>query len=122
MYVTTITIGRNVTSTPGINEDPVQVPMPDERWSAFKVAAAALLTEAVIKTQKADGVVAPFYYEQHSGIGVWDGVEEESFKITTLSDQPMTYRAWLRDELGDLAPQFDQLAIALTVGESELCY
>ena len=62
-----------------------------------------------------------FRIETHYGKGTWDGVEEESAKISVLSDQPLTHLSYLRQALANLAEEYGQDAIALTIGTSELC-
>ena len=62
-------------------------------------------------------------FEVHYGKGVWEGVEEESAKITLLAEFELDERglSTLRNYLSENARQYGQDAIALTIGTSELC-
>lgn len=102
MHVITVTIGRNVGDTP----------MSLTLWEQF------------IEDVKADMLhaVPSDLAEIHRGVGVWDGVEEESAKLTLLrhakpSDDML---AELRAYLSENARHYGQDAIALTLGKSEL--
>ena len=102
MYVVSVTIGRNVGTTP----------MSDVRWATFEDEVSEYLSS---------GMQSDDTLEIHRGRGIWDGVEEESTKITLLTNSTLPYGTiGLREFLSDLARRYDQDAIALTVGESEL--
>jgi len=126
MHVYTATIGRNVRTSTYDDRDfyldgqPVKgwAPMSDERWEQFiedvKADMNRFAVEAAIHV---DNV------EIHRGTGFWDGVEEESAKITLLTTGKADGRALsvLRRFLSELARLYSQDAIALTIGQSELC-
>lgn len=101
MQIITVTIGRGA-------EDKA---LKGSDWHAFRVS-----------TMKALKAFDHQAVEAHKGWGVWQGETEESFKATILRDLPMS--VWdlkrLKAELATLAEKFEQDAIALTVGESEL--
>ena len=100
MYSITVTIGRNVSD----------VPMPEQRWRAFEQDVQELLSRATGAST-----------ETHRGVGSWEGVVEESTKVTLLADSPLNVNiGYIRVNLADLARLYDQDAIALTIGESEL--
>lgn len=104
MHTYTVTIGRNVGTTP----------MPERDWAAFQRQVEYALSESL-------GWGEP-YPERHTGVGVWDGVTEESFKVTAFTNYPADPYSvsLLRDRLAVLAGDYNQDAIALTLGESEL--
>ena len=108
MYVYTATIGRNYVST---NFLTCQLTLTE--WEQFIEDVEADMLRAV----PSDIV------EIHRGKGVWDGVEEESAKITLLrhseATDDMLYE--LRRYLSENARHYGQDAFALTIGESELC-
>lgn len=106
MYVITVTIGRNVGDTP----------MSVARWSEYRSDVAALLRRLA-----ASGINPTF--EFHNGYGEWHGVAEDSHKATLMLNHALADDdiAWLRRDLADLAWLYDQDAIALTIGVSELC-
>jgi hypothetical protein len=93
-----LTFGRNIGLTP----------MPDDRWRAFIQAAAAALTES------APGA----FIETHHGRGVWKGVAEDSAKVAAIGG--LADLTALAARLEDLAAEFEQDAIALTVGTTQL--
>lgn len=103
MQCITITIGRNVGD----------VPMTTNRWQSFRSNADYALRELV-------GFDQP--YELHEGVGEWNGVREDSHKVTVLLKEPID--AFLQDKLrarlAMLADSYRQDAIALTISESEL--
>lgn len=110
MYVYTATIGRNISTSTSAYE------MSAVRWETFIDYVSEQLSVYVFRTDDA--------IEIHRGTGVWDGVKEDSAKITLLKAQaPLEEKALddLRRHLSELARMFDQDAIALTIGESELC-
>lgn len=117
MFSYTATIGRNFSPThplPGLQNKPMSL----SAWGRFVEDVQAdmyrFAVESAIHVEES---------EVHYGKGVWDGVEEESAKITILT----TSRAddgglnILRNYLSENARGYGQDAIALTVGASELC-
>lgn len=116
MYSYTATIGRNV---PATNPNPMHAgkPMTLTTWEQFvEDVKADMLT---VSNNYQAGVAT---MEIHRGKGIWDGVEEESAKITLLLDEalPKDHVNQMRRYLSELARQYGQDAIALTIGESEL--
>ena len=117
MHSYTATIGRNVPDMHDQRDDVtgerIQAPMTLTRWEQF------------IEDVKADmlSAVPSDICELHCGTGVWDGVEEESAKITLLRHSKATDDMLdeLRRLLSENARQYGQDAIALTIGTSELC-
>lgn len=119
MHVYAVTIGRNVRTGFTTFE-----PMSDVQWATFEADAAAELLVTAEKTRSTDGYAwgedEEFRLEIHRGEGTWDGVKEESSIITLLASQPLTHLSDLRRRISELARHYDQDAIALTIGESEL--
>lgn len=112
MHVITVTIGRNYSTGPAVFQSMRGLPMSLTMWEQFKEDVQADLLQAV----PSDIV------EVHYGTGMWDGVEEESCKITVLRHAKPT-----PDMLDDLhrlmaenARHYGQDSIAVTVGESVL--
>ena len=105
MFQVTVTIGRNVGA----------VPLSNSEWGQFGNRAADALTIAL-------GVTTPDIEVHHSDGGIWQGVREDSTKISVLleSAPSETQLRILRDELRILRDEFRQDAIALSVAESEL--
>ena len=103
MFSYTATIGRNVGTEP----------MSLTLWKQFEEDVQADMLTAL----PSDIV------EVHYGKGVWDGVEEESAKITLLRHAEATpdMLDQLRNYLSENARHYGQDAIALTIGVSELC-
>ena len=124
MYSYTATIGRNFSNTHS-NFDVQGEPMILSAWSGFAEDVTKEFHVTIEKTRKTDGYAwdenTEFRIETHYGKGTWDGVEEESAKISVLSDQPLTHLSYLRQALANLAEEYGQDAIALTIGTSELC-
>ena len=127
MHSYTVTIGRNVPVTDptlpqrdDVTGQRIQVPMSDEQWATFveDVKADMASTYADLYLDRAERT-----FEVHYGKGVWEGVEEESAKITLLAEFELDERglSTLRNYLTDLAGEYGQDAIALTIGTSELC-
>lgn len=111
MYTYTITIGRNY-GTIARTELQGQ-PMSDQMWAEFEDK----VNELVARFVYGDGAV-----EVHHGVGVWDGVAEESTVTTLRIRDSLTAGAVtaLRGRLRNLADIYGQDAIALTIGQSEL--
>ena len=119
MYAYTATIGRNYSLAVHPSVRPGKA-MTLTRWERFveDVKADMASTYADLYLDGAERT-----FEVHYGKGVWEGVEEESAKITLLAEFELDERglSTLRRLLSENARQYGQDAIALTVGESELC-
>lgn len=120
MHSYTATIGRNVPDMhdqyDDVTGERIQTPMSLTLWHQFVEDVEADMSTALHLDAE------PVTVEVHYGKGVWDGVEEESAKITVLAESDRHFGlADLRGYLSELARQYSQDAIALTVGESELC-
>lgn len=101
MHAVTVSFGRNIGADP----------MPAADWRRFRTKVRRALVDAC-----PDAVL-----ETHHGVGVWDGVREQSCKVTALAgDLAPTALGRLHSALGELAAAFRQDAIAVTVGRSEL--
>ena len=106
MFSYTATIGRNVGTEPMTITD----------WEQFiEDVKADMLMFAVESAIHVESV------EIHRGKGTWEGVEEESAKITLLTPAQSDNPGILRRYLSENARQYGQDAIALTIGVSELC-
>jgi hypothetical protein len=119
MYVYTATIGRNVPRTlivDGEDRNLSPVPMTVTMWEQFIEDVKADMSMALhLDTE-------PIAVEIHRGKGAWEGVEEESAKITLLAESSRHFGlADLRSLLSENARQYGQDAITLTIGQSELC-
>ena len=119
----TVTIGRNAPVTDpalpqydDVTGERITAPMSDQRWGEFGRDAQGTLANSVHERQ----IVA---IERHLGRGSWEGVEEDSLKITYLLKSALTDEAvaTLSRDLSELARLYDQDAIALTIGTSTLC-
>ena len=119
----TVTIGRNAPVTDptrpqydDVTGARITEPMSDQRWREFDMDAQGTLANNVFERQ----IIA---IERHLGRGSWEGIEEESVKITYLLKSALTDEAiaTLSRELSELARFYDQDAIALTIGTSTLC-
>lgn len=103
MHSLTVTIGRNYTN------DGETFTLSDGSWLSFQEEVRHLLGRYT-------GTL-----EQHLGIGYWQGIPEESAKITLLVENSLNVNTgYIRVNLERLARTYDQDAIALTIGESEL--
>lgn len=102
MHSITITIGRNIGDAP----------MTSEKWTQFAEDVTADLLAAV----PSDIV------ETHYGTGVCDGIPEDSCKVTVLRHSEPTAAMIddLRRYMSENARIYDQDAIAITIGRSEL--
>lgn len=103
MHTYTVTIGRNVGTTP----------MSDTDWRDAQTDIHQALRYVLGRTPS---------IESHYGTGTWDGVTEESVKVTALSEHGITDEAIaiLRARLRVIAARYSQDAIALQMCESEL--
>ena len=125
MFSYTATIGRNVPTFTYAERDfhqdgdriTVSAPMSDERWVTFEGQVSALIASFARTWMAGTDVV-----ELHRGKGVWNGVEEESTKVTLLTEMELGECALtdLRKALAYYALHYQQDAIALTIGQSEL--
>jgi len=107
----TLTIGRNWGKAGGPTA--AGKPMSDLQWATVERAALAILAETI--------GTADAWTEVHYGIGIWEGVAEESMKVM-LSGADITpdMVAALRTEVLDLAEAYWQDAIAINYGWTEL--
>jgi hypothetical protein len=85
--------------------------MPDARWSRFVEYVRASLD---YHTTEDDDLL-----KVHYATGSWQGIEEESAKITLLSNYPVPPEI-VRGQLRIIAAFYEQDAIALTIGKSEV--
>ena len=99
----TVTVGRNIAGAP----------MTAEHWESLQRRVRTILAYATTGHGR---------IESHYGVGVWDGVVEDSAKVTRYGTAWGQERnaAWLRAELGEVARVYRQDAIALVIGEGEL--
>ena len=103
MHSYTLTIDRNIGTEP----------MSDKLWGSFKLSAYYTLFKLVGWHAIA---------ERFHGEGEWEGVKEESYKLTALTETPLDafLLEKLKRQLRIVAADYRQDAIALTIGESEL--
>lgn len=107
MYVQ-VNIGRNFEhSTLGT------MPMVGEAWREFQERVVHILLQLREHTDMGEPSV-----EIHTGTGVWDGVPEESAKISMYNEGGFDLDA-IRGHLAELKANYKQDNIALIVG-SEL--
>ena len=118
MHVYTATIGRNI-STNHPDATRAGKPLTLTEWGQFVEDVTADMGSLARRWDYAGDDTL----EVHYGKGEWDGVEEESAKITLLTDMPLGECAVddLRRLLTENARHYGQDAIALTIGTSELC-
>jgi hypothetical protein len=107
--VVTVTIGRNVPATP---PEWIAQPLSSLDWTEFQNAVASALWQ----TSSTNGEA---WEERHYGTAVWDGVPEESAKVTLLGAD-FTHVVALRQRLETIRGMYAQDAIALSVGTSDL--
>lgn len=110
--VVTVTIGRNVPDNSPDTTVPDPLPMSSLDWTEFQNAVASALWQ----TSSTNGEA---WEERHYGTAVWDGVTEESAKITLLNAS-FTHVVALRQRLETIRGMYGQDAIALSVGTSDL--
>ena len=103
----TVTIGRNVGTEP----------MSTQRWEEFQATVLAELEYRFSAYQP-----GAYTIEEHTGYGYWESGREESHKITALVEEALglDHLEYLRRDLAAVAGQFDQDAIAFTIGMSHL--
>lgn len=119
MFSITATLGRNYSDRVIAARGETYAPtMTITRWEQFIEDVEHDMAAAVRGAQPTLMIT-----EQHRGKGEWNGVEEESCKVTILAD----FAAYPTDVIGvitgylrSLSWQYGQDAIALTVGVSEL--
>lgn len=104
MWITTVTIGRNVGDKPLGFYD----------WNDFGVEVVAALTVNLS--------VKPEQVEIHFGTTEWLGEPEQSAKFSVLTEYHPghTTVGILKRDLSGIKDRFNQEAIALSVAESEL--
>lgn len=103
-YVYSVTLGRNT----GPNSQLTDVP-----WLAFRNRVGAYL-EQVGRAQ----LSVAYFVETHEGHGVWDGIEEQSVKHALIIERELS-NDWVNDlkfVLGQLATEYSQQAVALSIG------
>ena len=104
MIQVTVTIGRNVGDSP----------MAEDRWCDFR----ASIDDALMDSFKIDSLES---IESHNGTGEWQGVREDSLKASVLFDSLDALGVQqLRERLAIIRDEFEQDAIALCIGDSEL--
>ena len=106
MFSYTVTIGRNVDGEP----------MPGNVWLRFIEDTIADM-ETIAIAEVGD------VFETHHGLGTWNDVTEESVKVTVLTNyelEPNQLQS-IRFFMSDNARTYNQDAIALTIGTTELC-
>ena len=120
MYAYTATIGRNYSNALVVPPSMRGQAMTPTRWERFieDVKSDMASTYANLYLDGAERT-----FEVHYGKGVWEGVEEESAKITLLAEFELDERGLseLRRLLSENARYYDQDAIALTVADVEFC-
>ena len=106
MYVVSATIGRNLGTTP----------MSAQRWHEFIADTQGTLEQNTFERQRES-------IELRMGRGEWAGIEEDSAMVTVLLRSGLSdaAKANLKRDLTELARFYEQDAIALTIGQSELC-
>jgi deoxyadenosine/deoxycytidine kinase len=114
MKTATVTIGRN-------NKNPQIGPLWDSEWETFIDRVTAALRSFESKANGGDDT----WTEIHLGTGTWNNIPEESAKITifyTAEDSSREQKAIneLKETLAILGNIFEQDAIALSLGTSEL--
>lgn len=97
----TVTIGRNIGSEP----------MDSDRWEAFQEDIRTILGQGVGRESS--------WIETHYGVGEWDGVREESAKITIL-DADKSHMIGVHAPLRQVCETYGQDAVALATGLSIL--
>jgi hypothetical protein len=130
-YSVTVTIGRNVPQKHAdaarrdgyatLNPDPSA---PDQLSAASWQDFTDLVKEALETYAETIEPTQWWTTEQHDGVGEWDGVREESRKITLLFETqnglPESARNTLVIDLLSARTGFYQDAVALSFGESVL--
>ena len=115
MKTVTVTIGRNVKATP----------LSTDEWATFVNRAKDSLVAFESQINGLDST----WTETHFGTGTWDGVPEDSAKVTLFyetatgtftSGEEQEAEDELRQTLAALATRFGQDAIALNFGHSVL--
>jgi hypothetical protein len=130
MRTVTVTIGRNVPSRHAdaavrdghATTGSFAAVLTDLAWADF----TTLIVDAL--ETYADVVEADSYWvEQHDGLGVWDGVEEQSRKVTLLLEPSEVLEARWQSAREDLVIDllrartgYYQDAVAVSFGESSL--
>jgi len=126
MQSVTVTIGRNVPSQyvdlatrAGLVDGPTAA-LSDQAWADF----TELVVEALKDFESQVGGLESTWIETHDGIGSWDGVEEQSRKITLLYEtdgMPIGIeRTQLAIALASARSGYYQDAVAVSFGDSTL--
>ena len=131
MHTVTVTIGRNVptpaTFTQDLNDLTYTVVGPalqetlvltDSAWAGF----TELVTDALTNYAQ-DSHATEYWVETHDGLGVWEGVPEQSRKLTLLFDVPPALQSPTTDLLITLTSArsgYYQDAVAVSFGDSTL--
>ena len=125
MQSVTVTIGRNVPSQyvdlatrAGLVDGPTSA-LSDQAWADF----TELVVEALKNFESQVGGLESTWIETHDGIGSWDGVEEQSRKITLLFESesiPALERTALAIALASARSGYYQDAVAVSFGDSSL--
>lgn len=111
MNIVYITIGRGIGADSALSFDD---------WADFKAQATYLIEFEVKEMLRASDVVI----EVHEGIGIYDGVREESAIISARwedTGEPLQIN-YFRGHLRRLAEVYGQKSVALSVGTSELVF
>lgn len=103
-YAITATIGRNIGD----------VPMGTSRWKTFPTDVRRILVRAA--TDNGANIID---VATRTGEGTWGGELEESASVTVVTNG-LPNMTRIRTRLAALAARYEQDAIALAVGESEL--
>lgn len=107
MYIQ-VNIGRNFEHT-----TLGTMPMVSDVWREFQERVVYILLQLREHTDMGEPSV-----EMHSGTGVWDGIPEESAKISVFNEGGFDLDS-IRAELSELKSEYKQESIALIIG-SEL--
>lgn len=102
---------RNIVVSAGRNVG--DEPMSAERWAAFRLSICALFPHRIFTG---------------TGIGEYEGAREESFTVVApftpgdwaMSASPELYVRYVRAHLANLAKEYGQECIALTIAEPDL--
>ena len=125
MKTVTVTIGRNVPAKrqaaallDGVTDGTA---LTDAAWSGFTSQITEALEQYAVSSESPS-----WWIETHDGLGEWDGVPEESRKITLLLDQaaepsPLN-RASLELSLIWATAAYHNDAVALSYGDSKLLF
>lgn len=119
MYTYAITIGRNVTHTVTGKQQPLGA----TSWRDFANRVRAELEALAIKRQlEATSQHQPdaYFIHDHEGHGQWDGIEEDSYRVELVSEFYLAGTGDMVQRLCEIGQFYQQQAIAITRGESEI--